>query len=440
MLAGEDGIFKGKPSFAVLFDEADGNVLRRVGVFEQVRSDVVEDVADVLLFYGEGVVLLAQLEGAGKAPLLQLAHHLGQRLLEYLGEAGRRVEDGHGVPGDEGVFEEVVRQLLELAGLGVYLGKVIFGLRRRLIFAVAKDLGVEQQGGQGRTEVVAHLGDKVLHLGGGRRLVLVLLAEGETHGVEAGRQRRQLVAALHRDGVVEVAALHGLDLFTELDDVLHDAPAPPEEKEGEGCEADDEQEITAGAVVGVETVVVEQGRDLTVREVQGVDGRPVVEGAVLVTVGQLRGLRVVVLVVVAGGVGRIDELLVAVKLQQVIAMAPRPVGELFDVCAGKGIFGDIVLQLVDLILGSFGLNFGLVEIKTEALVQHYLQKAQQQKACQSRQDDEPGELFRQTVLFRCCHCRPPAPQSGSLCPRQCRCAEDSEGYALLSSADCGYAP
>ena len=194
---------------------------------------------------------------------------------------------------------------------------------------MAKDLGVEQQGGQGRTEVVAHLGDKVLHLGGGGRLVLVLLAEGETHGVEAGRQRRQLVAALHRDRVVEVAALHGLDLFTELDDVLHDAPAPPEEKEGEGCEADDEQEITADAVTCVETVVVEQGRDLTVREVQGVDGRPVVEGAVLVTVGQLRGLRVVVLVVVAGGIGRIDELLVAVKLQQVIAMAPRPVGELF---------------------------------------------------------------------------------------------------------------
>ena len=135
----ENGIFKGKPGFAVLFDEADGNVLRRIGVFEQVRGDVVEDAADVLLFYGEGVVLLAQLEGAGKATLLQLAHHLGQRLLKYLGEAGRRVEDGHGIPGDEGVFEEVVRQLLELAGLGVYLGKVIFGLRRRLIFAVAKD-------------------------------------------------------------------------------------------------------------------------------------------------------------------------------------------------------------------------------------------------------------------------------------------------------------
>ena len=29
VLAGEDGIFKGKPGFAVLFDEADGNVLRR---------------------------------------------------------------------------------------------------------------------------------------------------------------------------------------------------------------------------------------------------------------------------------------------------------------------------------------------------------------------------------------------------------------------------
>ena len=50
VLAGEDGIFKGKSGFAVLFDEADGNVLRRVGVFEQVRGDVVEDAADVLLF------------------------------------------------------------------------------------------------------------------------------------------------------------------------------------------------------------------------------------------------------------------------------------------------------------------------------------------------------------------------------------------------------
>ena len=33
--AGEDGICKGKPGFAVLFDEADGNVLRRVGVLSR---------------------------------------------------------------------------------------------------------------------------------------------------------------------------------------------------------------------------------------------------------------------------------------------------------------------------------------------------------------------------------------------------------------------
>ena len=35
VLAGEDGIFKGKPGFAVLFDEADGNVLRRVGILSR---------------------------------------------------------------------------------------------------------------------------------------------------------------------------------------------------------------------------------------------------------------------------------------------------------------------------------------------------------------------------------------------------------------------
>ena len=33
--AGGDGICKGKPGFAVLFDEADGNVLRRVGVLSR---------------------------------------------------------------------------------------------------------------------------------------------------------------------------------------------------------------------------------------------------------------------------------------------------------------------------------------------------------------------------------------------------------------------
>ena len=45
VLAGEDGVFEGKARFACLFHEADGDVLRWVGVFEQVRSDVVEDAA-----------------------------------------------------------------------------------------------------------------------------------------------------------------------------------------------------------------------------------------------------------------------------------------------------------------------------------------------------------------------------------------------------------
>ena len=48
VLAGEDGVFEGKARFACLFHEADGDVLRWVGVFEQVRSDVVEDAVDIL--------------------------------------------------------------------------------------------------------------------------------------------------------------------------------------------------------------------------------------------------------------------------------------------------------------------------------------------------------------------------------------------------------
>ena len=104
--------------------------------------------------------------------------------------------------------------------------------------------------------------------------------------------------------MVEVAALHGLDLLAELHDIAHDAPAAPEEEEGEGGEAEDEQDVAAGTIVSVETVVVEQCSDLAVREVQRIDGRPVVEGAVLLAVGELSGLRGV-LVVVPGRVGRI---------------------------------------------------------------------------------------------------------------------------------------
>ena len=159
----------------------------------------------------------------------------------------------------------------------------------------------------------------------------------------------------------------------------------------------------------------------------------------LLAVGELSGLRGV-LVVVPGRVGRIDEHLIPVKLQQVVAVAAGPVGELLDVGAGKGVFADVVLQLVHLLLRGFCLHFRLVEIEPQALVQHHLQKAQQQKARQTRQDDEPGELLRQTVFFRRCHCCPPVPQSDSPCPRRYRCAEGSEGSAPPSSAGCGCAP
>lgn len=60
VLAGEDGIFKGKPGFAVLFDEADGNVLRRKAVaFAPRQCRCAED--------SEGYALLSSAD-CGYAP------------------------------------------------------------------------------------------------------------------------------------------------------------------------------------------------------------------------------------------------------------------------------------------------------------------------------------------------------------------------------------
>ena len=77
---------------------------------------------------------------------------------------------------------------------------------------------------------MGHFDDEVFHLGGGLCFLLLLLAQGDPHGVQAAGQRRQLILSPDGDGVVEVAALHGLDLLTELHDVAHDPAAVQQEE------------------------------------------------------------------------------------------------------------------------------------------------------------------------------------------------------------------
>ena len=95
---------------------------------------------------------------------------------------------------------------------------------------ILQDLCIQQQSGQRRAQIVRHLGDEILYLGSGLCFLFLLLAQSHPHGVQTGGQRGDLIAAADGNGVVEVAALHGLDLLTELHDIAYDPAAVQQEK------------------------------------------------------------------------------------------------------------------------------------------------------------------------------------------------------------------
>ena len=66
--------------------------------------------------------------------------------------------------------------------------------------------------------------------GSGLCFLFLLLAQSHPHGVQTGGQRGDLIAAADGNGVVEVAALHGLDLLTELHDIAYNPAAVQQEK------------------------------------------------------------------------------------------------------------------------------------------------------------------------------------------------------------------
>ena len=238
----------------------------RVGVLDQVGADVIQNAPDILCPHGQEHILAAQLQRTGKAALLQHLHHLSQRLLKDLGEAGRGIQLHHGVPGDQRVLEQIVGQLLDLPGLVINLCQIFALLGLGLVFVVAQDLGIEQQGGQRGAQVVGHLSDQALDLGGSLRLLGLLLAQGQTQTIQTGGQQGQLIVSLDRDGVVKVAALHGLDLPAEQEDIADDLPAAQEEKQREKGKADKQQDLAPLAVIGIHAVVIEHGGGLFVRK------------------------------------------------------------------------------------------------------------------------------------------------------------------------------
>ena len=101
VLAGEDGIFKGKPGFAVLFDEADGNVLRRVGVlsrFEVMLSRMRQPSPDRRMrtpsrMSGSSSTIMMVCIVYDSFPVLHSIRiadflHCGQRITYFLGFVG----------------------------------------------------------------------------------------------------------------------------------------------------------------------------------------------------------------------------------------------------------------------------------------------------------------------------------------------------------------
>ena len=135
---------------------------------------------------------------------------------------------------------------------------------------------------KGVAQVVGHLGDEIFDLGGSLGLLLLLLAEGQPHGIQTGGQGGQLVAALHRDVVVQIAAGHGLNLIAQKADVP-DNPAASQQKNGQKQPQTEHQE-DAGAqhLIGAHGIGVEKGFQIAVRKMDGGVGLPVVEGDPLI--------------------------------------------------------------------------------------------------------------------------------------------------------------
>ena len=348
----------------------------RVGVLDQVGADVIQNAPDVLRPHGQEHILAAQLQRTGKAALLQHLHHLGQRLLKDLGEAGRGIQLHHGVPGDQRVLEQIVGQLLDLPGLAVDLCQIFALLGLGLVFVVAQDLGIEQQGGQRGAQVVGHLSDQALDLGGSLSLLGLLLAQGQTQTIQTGGQQGQLIVSLDRDGVVKVAALHGLDLPAEQEDITDDFPAAQEEKQRKKGKADKQQDLAPLAVIGIHAVVIEHGCGLFVRKGERVHREP--------ALGRNRFRHIFPPLVDRSDqrIGGIEHPGAVVDDEHRAAVPHRPVVQLVDIPAGKTAPVDIALQLLHLLFHSLLLGFRLVKIKPQGFVQHDLHSHQKYSTCQ----------------------------------------------------------
>ena len=200
--------------------------------------------------------------------------------------------------------------------------------------------------------------------------------------------------------MVEVAALHGLDLLAELDDVADDLPAAKQEKHRKQHDDHAQQDLTADAVIGVDPIVVEGNRSFPIRKADAVEGEP------LKRLELPAGLRILPPLINARH-GKIGFFPFPVKSQHGVPVAVRPFVDLFPVGAGQLIFVDVGLKIGQLLGGDPLLHLFPAEIGTQGFVQRVLHPHQQQRTAQAGEQDQRSELFCQPMIFF--HLQPPSP-------------------------------
>ena len=220
--------------------------------------------------------------------------------------------------------------------------------------AVFQDLGIQKDRCQRRAEIMGHLRHHRLVLPLQFLLPDRLLAEGAAHVVQILGQQRELVPSLHRDRVVEMAALKDFHLPAQTDDVTHrarDADQHDEHHHAEGRHHGDQQ----GNVVHAE-VVVAVDRHLRGSVIEGdvVDGRGI--GHPVVDSLAVRRLPVRI---VRGIVRIVDQLPVLQDLDGKNLLFRDPGVDLLRVVRADPVLSDIALQLFDI---------GLVQLRRDGRI------------------------------------------------------------------------
>ena len=180
--------------------------MRRIGVFLYVGHEVIEHPLEIQRVDGNAALALEIPDLQSKAGVRDIELRLGEKLLR---EKARIVRlDLHlyaGLAENEEVFEQLIRQVLQLHGLCVGGGRELLFLRAVRKAALVQQPQIADERGHRRADIVGDGGDKL-----GVRLPRAALAahpldNGAAHKVDRGGKLRKLVSAGDGYGLFKVA-------------------------------------------------------------------------------------------------------------------------------------------------------------------------------------------------------------------------------------------